>query len=92
MNLSSENTEENWTVFLFKIRFILQLQLPMDINFANTKTGLARMLKKLSRFLKKNTACTRHIKIIQALYSRRRPTSIFVRQSTIGSMYCKTPD
>ena len=41
------------------------------------------MMKKLSRFLNKKTAYTRLIMIILALYPKRRPAAIFVRQSGI---------
>ena len=75
----------------FKKLFILQLQLPYDILLANIKIGLMRMVKKLSCFEKKNTACTRHIKMILALYQRRLRTTRFVRQSKTGSVTCKTP-
>ena len=76
-----------WYSFFFKRLFILQLQLPLNIHFANTKTGLTRLMRKLSCFLMKNTACTR----LLPRYQSRLPTAIFVRQSKTGSGTCKTP-
>ena len=88
MNLSSEDPEENWTVF----QKVVHSSAASTIGHpSNTKIGLTRMIRKLSCFLNKKAACTRHIKMILALYQRRLPTAIFVRQSKTGSVTCKTP-
>ena len=61
-----------------------QLQLPKDIHISNTEIGLIRKMKKLRVFLKKSTACKRHIKMILARYTRRLPTCMPVQKSHSG--------
>ena len=87
MNLSSEDLEENWAVF----QKVVHSSAATTIAPPSLKIDLMRMIKKLSCFYKKNTACTRYIKMILALFQRRLPTTIFVRQSKRGSVTCKTP-
>ena len=85
MNLSSEDKTENWTkgCSFFSCNYHKH-------SSRKHQDGLTRMKRKLSCFSKKNTACTRHIKMILALYQRRLPTTIFVRQSKTGTVTCKT--
>ena len=89
MNLSSENPEENWTVFLK----VVHSSASTTIGHPSSKhqDWLDENDEEIKLLLKKNTACTRHIKMILALYQRRLPTTIFVRQSKTGSVTCKTP-
>ena len=89
LNLSSEDTEENWTVFQKAVHSSAATSIehpsrkPQDWFEENDK--------EIKLFLSKDTACTRHIKMILALYQRRLPTAKFVRQSKTGSVTCKTP-
>ena len=71
--------------------FILQLLLLKDIHLAYIKTGLMRMMTKFRGFLKKNTDCTRHIKMILAQYPRKLPTATFVRANTAYTMFLAAP-
>ena len=89
MNLSSEDPEENWTIFQKVIHSSAASTIGhrsrkhqdwFDENDEEIKLPLEE----------KNTACTMHVKMILALYQRRLPTTIFVRQSETGSMTCKT--
>ena len=48
MNFSSEDPEENWTVFQKVVRSSAATTL--DIHLPNTKIGLMRMMRKLSCF------------------------------------------
>ena len=72
-----------------RMQFILQLQLPKDIHHANTKTGLMRIMKKLSRFLKKSTACTRQEEK-HHLYKAHRDDNSSVFKKTASSNIYKT--
>ena len=60
INLSSENPEENWTVF----HKTVHSSAATTLGHPSRKTGLMRMMMKFRGFLKKNTDCTRHIKMI----------------------------
>ena len=84
MNISSEDPEENWIVFQKVVHSsaatIIGHQGWFDENDKENKL-----------LLEENTACTRHTKMILALYQRTLPTAIFVRQSKTGSVTCKTP-
>ena len=88
INLSSEDPEENWTVF----------QKVVHSSAATTKGHSSRKHQdwfvendvEIKLLLEENTACTRHIKMILALYQRRLPTTILVRQSKTDSVTCKT--
>ena len=50
-----------------------------------------RMMTKSRSFLKKNTAYTRHTKVILAQYQRIKPTTTYVRQSRVDSKTCIIP-
>ena len=71
MNLNSEDPEENWTVFA-------------NVVHSSAATTLGRPSRKhqdendeeIKSLLEENTAFTRHIKMILALYPRRRPTAM----------------
>ena len=89
MNLSSEDPEENWTVL-------------QKVVYSSAATTIGHPSRKHQDWFDENeeeikllleekqTACTRHIKMILSLYQRRLPTTIFVRQSKTGSVTCKT--
>ena len=90
MNLSSEDPEENWTVFQKVVHSSAATTIGHPSGkhqdwFDENDEEIKLLLEK------KNTACTRHSKMILALYQRRLPTTIFVRQSKTGSVTCKTP-
>ena len=70
----------------FKTRFTHQLLTPLDINLANTKIGLMRMLKKFKILLMKNTVHTRHTKTTLAKNQRRQPSQHFYDQSRLRDM------
>ena len=70
-NLSSENPEENWTVFHKTVH-------------SSVATTLGHPSRKHQDRFDENddeTHCTRHIKMILAQYPRKLPTATFVRQS-----------
>ena len=89
MNLSSEDPEENWTVF----QKVAHSSAATTIGHPSRKhqDWFDENDEEIKLLLEKNTAGTRHIKMILALYQRRLPTTIFVRQSKTGSVTCKTP-
>ena len=89
MNLSSEDPEENWTVF----QKVVHSSAATTIGHPSRKhqDWFDENDEEIKLPLEENTACTRHIKMILALYQRRLPTTIFVRQSKTGSVTCKTP-
>ena len=90
MNLSSEDPEENWTVF-------------QKVVLSSAATTIGHPSRKHQDWFDENDEeiklllevkhCLhlRHTKIILALYQRNLPTTIFVRQSKTGSVTCKTP-
>ena len=89
MNLSSEDPEENWTVF----QKVVHSSAATTIGhpYRKHQDWFDENDEEIELLLEENTACTRHIKMILALYQRRLPTTIFVRQSKTGSVTCKTP-
>ena len=90
MNLNSEDPEENRTVF----QKLVHSSAAITIGHPSRKhqDWFDENGEEIKLLIEKNTACTRHIKMILALYQRRLPTAIFVRQSKTGSGTCKTPD
>ena len=89
MNLSSEDPEENWTVF----QKVVHSSAATTIGHPSRKRQdwFDENDEEIKLLLEENTACTRQIKMILALYQRRLPTTIFVRQSKTSSVTCKTP-
>ena len=64
-----------------------QLQLPKDIHHASTKTGLMRMMKKLSRFLKKKTAYTRQEQKHHLHKAHQDDTSSVFKKTASSNIY-----
>ena len=89
MNLSSEDPEENWTVFQKVVRSSAATTIGNPSH--KHQDWFDENDEKIKLLLEENTACTRYIKMILALYQRRLPTAIFIRQSKTGSVTCKTP-
>ena len=90
MNLNSEDPEENWAVFQKVVNSSAATTIGhpsrkhqdwFDANDEEIKVLLDE----------KNTACTRNITMILAMYQRRLSTTIFLRHSKTGSVTCKTP-
>ena len=88
MNLSSEDPEENWTVF----RKVVHFSAATAIGYPSRKhqDWFDENDEEIKLLLEEKHCCTRHIKMILALYQRRLPKTIFVRKSKIGSVTCKT--
>ena len=86
MNFSSEDPEDNWTVFQTAVN-------------SSAATTIGHPSRKHQDLFDKNDEEIKllleekhwHIKMILALYQRRLPTIIFVRQSKTGSVTCKSP-
>ena len=75
MNLSSEDPEENWTVFQKVVHSSAATTIGHPFRkhqdwFDENDEEIKLLLEK------KNTACTRHTKMILALYQRKLPTTI----------------
>ena len=77
MNLSSEDPEENWTVF----QKVVHSSAATTIGHPSRKhqDWFDENDEEIKLLLKKNTACI------------RLPTTIFVRQSKTGAVTCKAP-
>ena len=91
INLSSENPEEKWTVFHKVVHSsaattLGHLSRKHQDWFDENDDDIQRLLEK-----KKNTDCTRHIKMILAQYLRKQPTATFVRQSRPSLGTSKSP-
>ena len=88
MNLSSEDPEKNWTVF----QKVVHYSAATTIGFPSRKhqDWFDENDEEIKLLLEENTACTRHIKMILAVYQRRLTTTIFVRQTKTGPVTCKT--
>ena len=86
MNLSSEVPEENLTAF----QKVVHASAATTVGYPSRKHQdlFDENDEEIKLLLEENT---RHIKMILALYQRRLPTAIFVRQSKTGSVTCKTP-
>ena len=82
MNLSSEDPEENWTVF-------------QQVVHSSAATTIGHPSRKHQDWFDENDEEIKMLleakQMILALYQRRLPTTIFVRQSKTGSVTCKTP-
>ena len=89
MNLSSEDSEENWTVFQNVVDSSAATTLRHP--YSKQQDWFDENDKEIEPLLEEYTACTRHIKMILTLNSKKLHTAIFVRQSRIGSGTCKTP-
>ena len=89
MNLSSEDPEENLTVF----QKVVHSSAATTIGHPSRKHQdcFDENDEEIKLLQEENTACTRHIKMILALYHRRLPTTVFARQSKTGPVTCKTP-
>ena len=90
INLSSENPKENWTVFHKTVHFSASTTLGHP-SCKHQDWFNENDVTIFSGFLKKNTGCTRHIKMILTQYPRKQPTAIFVRQTRPSSGTCKIP-
>ena len=85
INLSSEDPEENGTVFHKTV-------------LSSAASTLGHPSRKHQDWfdenddeIQKSTDCTRHIKMILAQYQRKQPTATFVRQSRPSLVTCKIP-
>ena len=89
MKLSSEDPEENRTVF----QKVVHSSAAATLGHPSRKhqDWFDENDKEIKLLLEEKHCLTRHIKMILALYQRRLPTTIFVRQSKTGSVTCKTP-
>ena len=88
INLSSEDPEKNMTVFPNVVHSSATTTLGHPPG--NTETGLMRMMKKLSPFLKNNTACTRHIEIcIQKGCLQTHARFLVEQESRRNPVFCR---
>ena len=89
VQLSSYEPAENWTILRNAVH-----SLAVDIlGHASRKhqDWFDENDEEIQGFWKKNTACSRHIKMLLAQCPRRQPTTIFVRRSRADSVTCKIP-